>query len=268
MAFTSYISSKEIVIGDHNYQQYSSPDSTPEGMSRGYVWRDYELFPEGSFGTSFDQSLLIPRDEWAERIEEMERTKTRLSDLRRFYQIPSRNQNGTNYCWAHGPSTALILVRARMGLPYVDLSPASVAAPIKGGRNQGGWGSQALEYLIEHGIADSAHWPHNNRNVNQYLESSRENAALHKVTEWYELRPRNFDEYMSCLLHRIPVAIGLNWWSHEVCGVDPVVISTREFGSRIWNSWGDDWSDDGMGILTMSKSTPDDAVAPRVAIAA
>lgn len=267
MPFTSEISSKTIVIDDSNWLDYASPDKTPEGMSRGLIPRDYEQFPEGSFGAAFTLPL-IPRDEWAARIEEMEHTKTRLSDIRRAYQIPSRNQNGTNYCWAHGPVSALILIRARMGLPYVDLSPASVAAPIKGGRNQGGWGSQALEYMIEHGVADVAHWPNNNRSVNQYLESSRENAARHKVTEWWELRPRNFDQYMTCLLHRIPVAIGLNWWGHEVCGMDPVIISAREFGSRIWNSWGDSWSDNGEGILNMSKSTPDDAVAPIVSIAA
>lgn len=267
MAFASAIGSREIVIDDSNYLQYAASEATPEGMSRGLIPRDYEQFPEGSFATPFALPL-IPRSEWAERIEEMERTKTRLSDLRRLYNIPSRNQNGTNYCWAHGPVTALILILAKMGNKYVDLSPASVAAIIKRGANQGGWGSQALQLMISQGVADAAHWPHNNRNHNQYTQSSRENASRHKVLEWWELKPRNFDQYMTCLFHRIPVAIGLNWWRHEVCGVDPVIIRPGVFGSRIWNSWGDGWSEQGMGILNESKSRPDDAVAPRVSLAA
>ena len=82
------------------------------------------------------------------------------------------------------------------------------------------------------------------------------------------MQPRNFDQLATCLLSGIPVAIGLNWWSHEVTAMDLVETSPGVFGVRIWNSWGDGWEDRGMAVLSQSKATPDDAVAPRVVIGA
>lgn len=269
MAFSSALGPGELIIHDGNYQQYALGEATPDGFSTGFQARDYELFPEGTFGQAFDLPL-IPESEYQARIEEMEKSKSRISDLVRYLKIPSRNQNGTNYCWFHGPVTALICVRARMGLPYVDLSPASGAAVIKRGANVGGWGSAALKHLIEFGVADSAHWPHNQLRGWQQLTTDPkliENKARYRVTEWYELRPRNMQQLMTCLLNNIPVAVGYNWWGHEVCAVDPVWLDGT-YAIRIWNSWGDGWSDKGMGILQGRKMAADDAVAPRVAIAA
>ena len=87
------------------------------------------------------------------------------------------------------------------------------------------------------------------------------------MTEWWELQSGDFDMLFTLLLYQIPVAIGLNWWSHEVCAVDPLWVNGKP-QVRIWNSWSDDWSDEGMGTLTESKATHDDAVAPAVATAA
>lgn len=262
MAFVSDLQG-QLVIDDVNWQEFASPHSTPDGLSRGYIPRDYEQFPEGAFAAPFDLPV-IPRSEWTDRIEEMERTKTRLSDLRRQAGMKSLNQNGTNYCWANGPTTCMQLIRLVNGQPFVELSPASVAAPIKGYRNVGGWGSQALEYIVEHGICSTEHWPANAINRKYDNAESRANRELHKVPEWWELRARSFDQLMTCLLLRIPVAVGYNWWSHEVCGIDPVVISANKYGARILNSWGDGWEDRGEAVLAESKATPDDAVAPRV----
>lgn len=269
MAFSSPTSSIELKIHDGNWQQYASPDATPDGLSRGYIDRDYDEYPEGTFGQSFDIPI-IPESEYQARIQYLVETKSLLSDLRKHYKIPSRNQNGTNYCWFHGPVTGVICVRMRMGLPYVDLSPASGAAVIKRGANQGGWGSAALQHIIEDGVADSTHWPHNNLRSWRELSQNPEviaNKKEHRITEWYELRPNNMPQLMTCLLHRIPVAVGYNWWGHEVCAVDPVWIDGT-YAIRIWNSWGDGWSDNGMGILQGRKMSPNDAVAPRVSVAA
>jgi len=40
-------------------------------------------------------------------------------------------------------------------------SPASAGAPIKGFRNVGGWGSQALDYFLEYGLNETVDWPAN-----------------------------------------------------------------------------------------------------------
>lgn len=175
-------------------------------------------------------------------------------------------RNGTilvsSNCWCHGVVNAMRLIRAMNGQPFVDLSPASAAAPIKSYRNQGGWGGQAVEYIAEHGVASTEFWPANKID-RRYFEPSRENASLHKITEWYELQNNNFDQLMTCLLLRIPTAIGLNWWSHLVCAMDPVVMGKNAYGTRILNSWGSGWGDDGEGVLVERKSLPSDGMSPR-----
>lgn len=264
--FSSLIMPQEFVI-DETTTDAAQAVATPEGMSRGREARDWSVQGHCSMQGALALPTLIPRSEWTARIEEMERTKTRLSDIIRQAGIPSLDQNGTNYCWCNAVVTAIETGRAANGLPYVKMSPASVAAPIKGYRNQGGWGGEALEYIVAHGVAAASLWPANSIS-RSYFEQTRENAGLHKVTEWYDLNNRNFDQLMTCLFLRIPVAIGLNWWSHEVCAIDPVVVSPGRYGVRFRNSWGSSYGDSGFSILTEAKATPDDACAPIVNMAA
>lgn len=241
---------------------------TPPGMSKGRIPRDYGRTPFGALpGASPFDIPLIPRSEWPDRIADMERTKSRLSDVVLDAGIPSLDQNGTNYCWCNAVVTAIVTLRAVMGLPYVALSPASVAAPIKNYSNQGGWGGEALDYIVKNGVAAASIWPANAIKKQYDTPEMRINAALHKVTEWYELEAGNFDQLVTCNLLRIPSPIGLNWWSHEVCAMDAVMLGPNQFGIRIRNSWTDTWKDHGFDVLPENKATPDDAVAPRVTMA-
>lgn len=260
MSFVSQIEFQ--VIDDDNWQDFVQPLGD-ESSASGFIPRDYDAQPFGSVegAHSFPAELMIPREEWKERIEEMERTRTRLSDLLKQHRI-WLNQARTNYCWAYGVVHAVMAIRVVMGQPAKRLSPASVAAPIKGYRNVGGWGSQALSYIIKNGVADESVWPQNAIDP-RYFAASRENAAQNKVTEWWELRPRSFAEKMSCLLRRWPVASGYNWMGHEMMSCDPLILPNGGIGVLDLNSYTRDGSFDGY-TLSESRATADDQVVPRV----
>jgi len=224
--FESALYPNEIVIDESNWLQHAPPEDVSidgELKTRGLVPRDWEVHPLGSFGKEFDLPL-IPEIEWPERIEEMERTKSRLSDIAIQAGIDCLDQNGTNYCWGNAPVYCVMLMRAVMGLPSIRLSPASVCAPLNGYRNQGGWGQEALKRIISHGIAPQDIWPANAISRQYDTPETWARASDFKVLEWYDLKPRSFSQLMTCLFLRHPVAKGLNWWSHEITGLDPVLI--------------------------------------------
>lgn len=174
---------------------------------------------------------------------------------------------GVHNCWINAPVHALEIVRAIQGQQRVRLSPASVGAKIKGFRNVGGWGTEGLRYLVQHGAVPSEFWPDNAIDRKYDTEANNQHRAKYKVTEWWELRPRRFEELATCLLCGYPVAVGYNWWRHEVTAV-ALTMQGNEFGIVIDNSWGPSWGSNGRGVLMGSKANPDDAVAPRVAVAA
>lgn len=235
----------------------------PAEFGRGLNFQDRDD-PFGGLAEPFPLPT-IPRGEWAERIELSEKTGSRLFDMKRHRGFKSLNQGQTNYCWANGVIAAMHYARAVQGLPHVALSPASVAAPIKNYQNRGGWGSEALKYIIEHGVAPQSAWPANAID-RQYVQPSAVVRKKYKVVEWWELRPRNFEQLVSCLLYRVPIAVGYNWWGHEVMAHDVVVLGRDEFGIMIDNSWGTNWGDHGHSVLTGAKALPDEAVAPRFLI--
>jgi hypothetical protein len=149
---------------------------------------------------------------------------------------------------------------------HVVLSPASAGGPIKNFRNVGGWGKEGLEWIVENGLVPVDRWPANAIDRRLYTPENKELAKNYRVTEWWELEPRNLDHLVSCVLRGFPVAVGYTWWRHEVSGVD-VVWQEGAVCLQIANSWGTNWGDRGYGLLCGRKMLPDDAVAPRQAVA-
>jgi hypothetical protein len=239
-----------------------------EAKGRGLVPRDYTLYPETMFAPPSDMPL-IPRSEWSDRLKEQERTKSRLSDIRG--SIPSLDQNGQPYCWAYSTTSAVMVLRAAGNQPYVRLSAHAVGCKIKGFREEGGWCGLSAKFQREQGCPSVQFWPEKSMSRANDKPEVWANAALHKVTEdWVDLT-RNvydqnltFDQVATCLLSGVPCAVDFNHWSHSVAALDLVEVEAGSFGLRIWNSWGDSWSDRGMGVLRGSKAIPNGAVALRV----
>jgi hypothetical protein len=292
----------EIVIHAGNAHRFvADPVVDGERKARGLIPRDYSQYPRGFYrGVKAVDIPLIPRSEWTDRIKDMEANKSRLSDMRVQADgslIPSRDQNGRGYCWMHSGTTATIAIRMSNNLPYVSLSAYAGACIIKNYRDEGGWGAQGVDFLFERGIPSDQFWPQQSVSRSNDKPETWSNAALHKLTEeWADLqsaqydRNLSFDQMMTCLLSRVPVVIDESWWSHSICAIDPAITDsstlrnddgkllqwnqmpghekdafdmTGGYGPRIWNSWGDTWSDKGMGLLVGSKGIPDSAVAPR-----
>lgn len=264
----------EIVISDANYLQYIDPVVNGEVKRCGTRPRDLTRHPRGglSFAKPFDLPL-IPESEWQSRLDAQIAAKARLSDVRNRMgpgggPIPSRDQNGRGYCWAHSGVSAALMVRAANNQPFVDLSAYMVACIIKGYADEGGWGLEGIEFQAENGCASSEFWPQQGVKRSYDTPEMRANARLHRITEWMELGSGGSmkAQLVTCLLQGIPVVVDYNWWSHSVCAID--LVKLQPFQIRIWNSWGDEWSENGTGILEGSKAIPDDAVAPRVLTAA
>ena len=176
-----------------------------------------------------------------------------------------------------------------------------VACIIKQYQDEGGWGAQSMDFICENGIPSSQFWPQQSMSRSNDNPAMRANAKLHRVTEgFWDLSAAQYDRNLTwnqvatCLLCRIPVVVDYNWWSHSVCAADLIdgasewgqtrdessgkLVDLRTFnrvwgmddpvtagfGVLIWNSWGDSWSDRGMGPISGSKAVPDGSVAPRV----
>jgi hypothetical protein len=189
----------------------------------GYIPRDYGEDPVFSgFGArKFPRELLIPEDEWKERIEERERKGMRLVDRLEKSGVFKLNQSPSWYCWCYATIHGVMGANIGQNEPPRMLVPESVAGPIMNYRKQGGWCSKALAYIAEHGVADTSVWPwtsHSQANKRQYFEGSRENARLTIVGEWYD--DLNREEKASCLLMGIPVPDCYNYEGHATCSVE------------------------------------------------
>jgi hypothetical protein len=261
MGFTSALGRTEPIINDETSNK-EIENLTSEDRPRGLdlSMRGPGPYEYGPYASPFPNDLLIPRSEWQARIQEMEETKSRISDLIRHKNLPHKDQGRTNYCWINAPVHCVEIVRLQQNQPMVSLSPASAGGPIKNFRNVGGWGLEGLKWLIEHGCVPSSLWPDNAIDRRYYTESNRQVALKYRVDEWVECRPRTIDQMISMLLRRIPGAGGYNWWRHEVTNVDPVWID-GDAAVRIRNSWRG-WGDNGFGILQGSKMLADDLVFP------
>ncbi len=262
------MSNRIIVINDET----PFHEAIPSDVRRGLEPRDFKEHPLNMFSPP-SQLQLIPRSEWSARIKEQEEQKSSLEHLRLYTYgevVPSLDQNGKGYCWAHSTTHATMLSRMIAGQPYVPLSAYAVACKIKNFRDEGGWCGLSAKFARENGIPSQAFWPQQNMSRSNDNEATWKNAALHKTLEdWVDLtRPvydnvLTFDQVATCLLSNIPCAIDLNWWGHSVCALRLVEVEAGSFGIKIWNSWGDSWGDRGMGILQGNRAIPDNAIAIR-----
>lgn len=252
-----------LIIDDDNWDQFALEQTTQFGSAGTFV-RDYVESPVGSltFASQFPGPL-IKRPDWSAMIKEREERGQTLQRIMLDAGVKVKDQGRTNYCWAFAPVSALELNRAAAGLPYVDLSPTSVAARVKNFRNVGGFGTQALQELATRGVNAASQWPTNAIDRKYDNQQSRVQANSFRQTEWWDLQPKNLDELITALLLGLPCPVVYMWWGHQVLAIDPVEVEPGSFGVRILNSWGTRWGDKGFAIIRGSRVLPDEAYAAR-----
>ena len=266
MAFKSYLSPHELIIDDDAVARGLYVYNVVDGERKGTGWieRDLSDDPYCSFAAPFNIPL-IPRSEWAARIEEMEATNTRPSDLMKAALVPCKDQKQTSYCWIFAATSCVEQVLSIQGQPFVSLSPASAGAPIKNYRNEGGWSTQGIRWIAEHGLVPSAAWPDTAIDKRWNTAETKQMRERYKVVDWIEATPRGEEQLMTLLLSRIPCACGYNREGHATICLDPLYFGGDEFGSRSRNSWGANFGDNGFFVRRGSRHIPDDIVAPHVA---
>jgi hypothetical protein len=220
----------------------------------------------GAAAQPMPAELLIPDSDVQGLIAERQERGTGLYQIMRRKKLPAKNQKRTNYCWFFGPVQAVEIVRMLQNEEYVSLSPASGAAPLKGFRNVGGWGKDALEWLAKYGVCPSANWPDATIDRRYHTDENKALALNYRVTEWMELPRRSKRHWVSCVLRNTPVPAGYDEWRHEVVIVDAVWKNGRAL-PVIRNQW-EGYGDDNYAVLDGWAEEPDDQVAPRVVIAA
>ncbi len=246
---------------------YNAP--VPPQYKTGLIPRDRSLHPSGcfDFATKFPNELLLPESEWAPRLAQQQATKSSLLDLRNdnYEVLKSYDQNGYGLCWAFSSTKAATYLRVLQGQTPIRLSAYYVAGKVKNWRDEGGWGSESLEFISKYGAPEASLCP---QYKSSYATSDVEsNAAKHKVTEWWDGaddRATTKKQLITCLLLGIPCVVDLNWMGHSMCCI--AIESLNPLSVVFDNSWGEQ-GDRGLYRAQGDKAIPDNITMPRVVMA-
>lgn len=249
-----------LVINDQNYTQFLGDDPYNCGGEKRLMTlkpRDWNSKPYGSVGhfRAEDKVTRIPEKEWDGIISQQEKDKSTPYDIWEQSKIGALDQDGYGWCHAFSCTDAIMLQREMQGLPYEELSPSSIAGPVTGWRNEGAMIMDDLEQGVKGGACSSKFAPMCDKNRSLFKDGWETDALNHRIVEFWEGKPNDFELMGSAILAGFCVCIGLDWWGHAITVLR---IKLGKHDSTILNSWTPDWGVKGCGDLSGSKKIPNE----------
>jgi hypothetical protein len=263
--YLSDLGSNPLIIDDGNANRYVD-QWRQEGYSFGMTPRDYAAAPFGSASRPLYQyQYESDRNKLRDRIKRADENKATPDDWRIAGEVPILNQGQWGYCWMFGVVGAMMTAYAMTGVKSPHLNAFPTAYRGKQGRNQGGWGEEALRYINQFGVVENSLWPGNEAKMSNWdRQEVKENAKLHMVTQSLELPQKDLYAILSVLTDPVwprPVSVGFDWWGHLVYATRAMALDGGKFGLMIPNSWGGDWGNQGCAIIDEPKSRASEQIA-------
>ncbi len=204
---------------------------------------------------------LIPWDAIPDMLVDQERNKSSLYHVWKDSKIGVLNQGPLSYCWAFASVTALMFEREQEGLPYVPLSPSSIAAPILGYQDSGGYIETALDWMIKKGVASEAYVPQTTTRRDKFKVGWQNDALMHKVSMWEDIGG-SFQAQLTASLQEKPrpAPCVYNWWRHAIFSLRFRDVNPRlkpndpnRFERDMLQSYGPNEGDGGVIVLKGSE---------------
>jgi hypothetical protein len=201
------------------------------------------------------------------------RENWRETDLSAFLP-PVEDQDGQGACNAFSSGTCVEAARAQAGLPYVELSRGFIYGNINGGRDQGSYLEDALEFLTDVGTCEARLVGHLEwRKGRTKPADAVADAKNYRIIEAYECP--SFEAIASAIQQGFFINEGLDWPSndnvdregwlpmnrgrgvggHALCGYGLKKHSNGTWGIMTRNSWGTAWGIGGNCIIPESYFT-------------
>lgn len=238
-------------------------DAAPTGCGKGYIPRDYQSYPLGVLQFAHAAPIIkaMTDAELREAIEYKTAKKTWITDKCDRVGLKVKNQSNSNYCWSHGAVRACEVCYVFSGGKVFSLSAFDVGACIKGGRNQGGSGIVAVEWIAKNGVCrEDLHAPMDFDSTRSAEQSA--NAALHVIEAYDDLDPGDNRLLYTYVVNDVAVTVGIPVWGHEV-----TLTYLAAEGSSIFpgidNSWSESYGNKGRAVLHGAYTRFDEAGAVR-----
>jgi len=266
MTYQSDLGANPLIIDDGNAAKLVD-QWRQEGLTFGGMQRDYNSAPFGSASRpskDFQYTFESDRGKLRDRIQRADENKTAPDDWRISADVPVLDQGQWGYCWFFGCCGAMLNCYAMTGGVVPHLNAFPTAYRIKNGRNEGGWGEEALRGIEQYGVVEDSLWPGLEAKMSNWdRQEVKANAALHKVTESLELPRRDILALVSVLTdprNPRPVTVGYDWWGHLIYAVR-AGWKDGKFLVKIVNSWKETWGEKGTAWLTESKAIASEQIA-------